>query len=214
MKNNLDKQPSFWSIRAADLLQQLQTTSKGLTGEEARWRYIQYGANLLKPKKRANALSLLLSQFKSPIILILIFASVLSFFLRNPVDATIISAIVLVSGLLGFWQERGATNAIGKLLSIVQIKAAVMRDGALQDISVEEIVPGDIVSFNAGDVIPGDCLVLESKDLFVDEASLTGETYPQDKISGVLPEETPLAKRTNTRSGRAHRKGDRIRQGL
>jgi len=194
----LDKQPSFWSIPAAELLQQLQTTSQGLTSGEARRRIIQYGANLLKPRKRATALSLLLSQFKSPIILILIFASVLSFFLHNPVDAVIISAIVLVSGLLGFWQERGATNAIDKLLSIVQIKAAVIRDGTLMDIPVEEIVPGDIVSFNAGDVIPGDCLVLESKDLFVDEASLTGETYPEDKISGVLPEETPLAKRTNT----------------
>jgi len=94
----LDKQPSFWSIPAAELLQQLQTTSQGLTSGEARRRIIQYGANLLKPRKRATALSLLLSQFKSPIILILIFASVLSFFLHNPVDAVIISAIVLVSG--------------------------------------------------------------------------------------------------------------------
>lgn len=189
---------SFWSVPAAELLQQLQATAQGLTSEEARRRAIQYGPNLLKPKKRANALSLLISQFKSPIILILIFASVLSFFLHDPVDAVIIAAIILVSGLLGFWQERGATNAIDKLLSIVQIKAAVIRDGALKDIPVEEIVPGDIVSFNAGDVIPGDCLILESRDLFVDEASLTGETYPEDKISGVLPEETPLARRTNT----------------
>lgn len=194
----MDDHPPFWSIPASELLQQLQTTSRGLTSEEARRRVTQYGANLLKPKKRADALSLLISQFKSPIILILIFASVLSYFLHNPVDAVIISAIVLVSGLLGFWQERGATNAIERLLSIVQIKAEVMRDGALKDIPVEEIVPGDIVSFNAGDVIPGDCLILESRVLFVDEASLTGETYPQDKISGLLPRQTPLAKRTNT----------------
>jgi Mg2+-importing ATPase len=95
-----------------------------LTGEEARRRVTQYVATLLKPKKRTTALSLLISQFKSPIILILIFASTLSFFPRNPVDAVIISAIVFVSGLLGFWQERGATNAIDKLLSIVQITAA------------------------------------------------------------------------------------------
>jgi Mg2+-importing ATPase len=194
----LDNKPSFWSIPAEELLQQLKTTSQGLTNDEALRRFTQYGANLLKPKKKANALSLLISQFKSPIILILIFASVLSFFLHDPVDAVIIASIILISGLLGFWQERGATNAIDKLLSIVQIRAAVMRDGTLKDITVEEIVPGDIVSFNAGDVIPGDCLILESKDLFVDEASLTGETYPEDKISGVLPAETPLAKRTNT----------------
>ena len=194
----MDSQPAFWSIPAAELLQQLQTNPQGLTNDEARKRFIRYGANLLKPKNRSNTLNLLLSQFKSPIILILIFASGLSFFLRDPVDAGIILAIVLVSGLLGFWQERGAANAIEKLLSIVQIKAEVLRDGLMSEIAVEEIVPGDIVLLKAGDVIPGDCLILESKDLFVDEASLTGETYPEDKMPGILPEETPLAQRTNT----------------
>jgi len=194
----LDPQPAFWSIPAAELLQQLQTTPQGLTNDEASQRFIRYGANLLKPKKRSNTLTLLLSQFKSPIILILIFASGLSFFLHDPVDAGIILTIVLVSGLLGFWQERGAANAIEKLLSIVQIKAEVLRDGAMGEIPVEEIVPGDIVLLNAGDVIPGDCMIIESKDLFVDEAALTGETYPEDKMPGILPEETPLAQRTNT----------------
>jgi Mg2+-importing ATPase len=194
----LDPQPAFWSIPAAELLRQLQTTPQGLKNDEAQQRFTRYGANLLKPKKRINTLTLLLYQFKSPIILILIFASVLSFFLHDPIDAIIILSIVLVSGLLGFWQERGAANAIEKLLSIVQIKAEVLRDGAMREIPVEEIVPGDIVVLNAGDVIPGDCLVVESKDLFVDEASLTGETYPEDKIPGILPEETPLAQRTNT----------------
>jgi Mg2+-importing ATPase len=189
---------AFWSIPVAELLRQLQTISQGLTNDEALQRFIRYGANLLKPKKRSNTLTLLLSQFKSPIILILIFASGLSFFLHDPVDAGIILAIVLVSGLLGFWQERGAANAIEKLLSIVQIKAEVLRDGAIREIPVEEIVSGDIVILNAGDVIPGDCLIIESKDLFVDESALTGETYPEDKISGILPEETPLAQRTNT----------------
>jgi len=194
----LDPQPVFWSIPAAELLQQLQTTSEGLTNDEARQRFIRYGANLLKPKRRSNTLTLLLSQFKSPIILILIFASGLSFFLHDPVDAGIILTIVLVSGLLGFWQERGAANAIEKLLSIVQIKAEVLRDGAMREIPVEEIVSGDIVILNAGDVIPGDCMIIESKDLFVDEAALTGETYPEDKMPGILPEETTLAQRTNT----------------
>ena len=114
--------PSSWSVPPAELLQRLQATSQGLTSEEALRRFTQYGANLLKPKKRTNALSLLLSQFKSPIIVILIFASVLSFFLHDPVDAVIIASIILISGLLGFWQERGATNAIEKLLSIVEIR--------------------------------------------------------------------------------------------
>jgi P-type Mg2+ transporter len=194
----LDPQPVFWSIPAAELLRQLQTTPQGLTNDEAQQRFIRYGANLLKPKKRSNTLTLLLSQFKSPLILILIFAAGLSFFLHDPVNAGIILTIVLVSGLLGFWQERGAANAIEKLLSIVQIKAEVLRDGAMGEIPVEEIVAGDIVILNAGDVIPGDCMIIESKDLFVDEAALTGETYPEDKMPGILPEETPLAQRTNT----------------
>jgi Mg2+-importing ATPase len=194
----LDPEPVFWSIPAAELLRQLQTTPQGLTSDEAQQRFIRYGANLLKPKKRSNTLTLLLSQFKSPLILILIFAAGLSFFLHDPVNASIILTIVLVSGLLGFWQERGAANAIEKLLSIVQIKAEVLRDGAMGEISVEEIVSGDIVILNAGDIIPGDCMIIESKDLFADEAALTGETYPEDKMPGILPEETPLAQRTNT----------------
>src|SRR4030066_1438488 len=113
---NLDPQPAFWSILAAELLQQLQTTSQGLTNDEARQRFTRYGANLLKPKKRSNTFDLLLSQFKSPLILILIFASVLSFFLHDPVNAGIILTIVLISGLLGFWQERGAAHEINKWL--------------------------------------------------------------------------------------------------
>ena len=189
---------AFWSIPAAELLDRLKTTPQGLTRGEAQERLTRYGYNLLKPKKRFDALSLFLAQFKSPIILILIFAAALSFFLGDHTDAVIILAIVFVSGLLGFWQERGAVNAVTKLLSIVEIKAIVIRDGNSIEISIEEIVPGDLVILNAGDVIPGDCLILESKDLFVDEATLTGETYPVEKTAETLPPEKPLSKRTNT----------------
>ncbi len=189
---------AFWSIPAAELLDRLKTTPQGLTRGEAQERLTRYGYNLLKPKKRFDALSLFLAQFKSPIILILIFAAALSFFLGDHTDAVIILAIVFVSGLLGFWQERGAANAVTKLLSIVEIKAIVIRDGNSIEISIEEIVPGDLVILNAGDVIPGDCLILESKDLFVDEATLTGETYPVEKTAETLPPEKPLSKRTNT----------------
>ncbi len=160
-------------------------------------RLISYGANRLKPKKRSDAFTLLIAQFKSPIILILLFATVLSLFLHNLVDASIILTIVVISGLLGFWQEHGASNAVEKLLAIVQIKAAVLRDGNQQEIPVEDIVPGDIVILNAGDIVPGDCLLLESKDLFVDEAMLTGETFPVEKAVSVLPADTALAQRTN-----------------
>ena len=87
-----------------------------------------------------------------------------------------------------------------KLLALVQIKATALRDGSPREIPVEEVVPGDVVLLNAGDIIPGDCLVDESKDLFVDEATLTGETYPVEKTAGVLAAETPLAQRTNASS--------------
>ena len=189
--------PTFWSLSSADILNSLESAKEGLTGSEASRRLSLYGANLLNPPKRSDVLTLLISQFKSPIILILLFATGLSFFLHDPIDAIIILSIVLVSGLLGFWQERGASNAIEKLLSIVQIKAAVLRDGNSIEIPVEQIVPGDIVILNAGDIIPGDGLVQDSKDLFVDEAMLTGETFPVEKGPAVLPAETPLAQRTN-----------------
>ncbi|MFA6572108.1 MAG: HAD-IC family P-type ATPase, partial [Bacteroidota bacterium] len=189
--------PAFWSISATDMLKNLESVKEGLTGNEAKKRLALYGANRLKPQKRSNVLALLISQFKSPIILILFFATGLSFFLHDAVDAFIILTIVLISGLLGFWQERGASNAVAKLLSIVQIKASVLRDGSSVEIPVEEIVPGDIVILNAGDIIPGDGLVLASKNLFVDEAMLTGETFPVEKLAAVLPAETALGQRTN-----------------
>ena len=189
--------PNFWSNSVAEMLQQLHTAKEGLTADEARQRLVRYGQNLLTPPKRSDVFTLLLAQFKSPIILILFFATGLSFFLNDPVEAFIILTIVLASGLLGFWQERSATNAMSKLLAIVQIKAAVLRDGGSKEIPVEEIVPGDITLLNAGDIVPGDCLVQESKDLFVDEAMLTGETFPVEKAVAVLPAETPLGQRTN-----------------
>jgi Mg2+-importing ATPase len=179
------------------VLQQLGTSKEGLSSEDAMQRLARYGANLLKPQARSTTFRLLLGQFKSPIILLLLFATGLSFFLHDSVNALIILAIVLASGLLGFWQEHSATRAVEKLLAMVQIKATALRDGKPQDTPVEQIVPGDIVVLSAGDLVPGDCLVDESKDLFVDEATLTGETYPAEKLAGVLTAETPLGQRTS-----------------
>src|SRR5665647_1429602 len=161
---------SFWSITTAELLKKLLVSENGITTAEAKKRLASYGANSLKPQKRSGTFTLLVGQFKSPIILILLAATALSLFLRNFVDASIILSIVIISGLLGFWQEYSASNAVAKLLALVQIKAAVLRDGKEVEIPVEAIVPGDIVILNAGDIVPGDCLILESKDLFVDEA--------------------------------------------
>src|SRR5450759_1635008 len=141
----IQQPPTYWGIPQLDLLTQLNAQKEGLSSEEAKQRLIQYGANLLSPPKRSDTLALLAAQFKSPIILTLIFAAGLSAFLHDPVDAIIIIAIVLISGLLGFWQERGAGNALEKMLAIVKIKTTVLRDGSEQDIALEDVVPGDVV---------------------------------------------------------------------
>ncbi|HSD57096.1 MAG TPA: magnesium-translocating P-type ATPase [Methanotrichaceae archaeon] len=195
MSRNLS---TFWALTAEEAMRQLGTGPEGLTESEAQKRLKEHGSNLLRPRKESNDLLLLLSQFKSPIILLLIFAAVLSIYLHQNIEAGLILVIVFISGLLGFWQERTAADAVARLLAIVQIKANVLRGGAEKEISVEDVVPGDIVILNAGDIIPGDCRVLESKDLFVNEAALTGETYPVEKMAEMLPEDTPLAKRRNS----------------
>src|SRR5450759_4712389 len=128
---------SFWSLSSTELLNRLQATTGGLTADEAKKRLISYGANRLKPQKRSDAFTLLVSQFKSPIILILLFATGLSLFLHNLVDASIILIIVIISGLLGFWQEHGASNAVAKLLAIVQINTKVLRNGKQEDVHIE-----------------------------------------------------------------------------
>ena len=193
-----DQKARFWSLSAEALLEQLKTTRDGLSSSEAKTRLASFGPNVLQARKRRNTAGLLFSQFKSPIILILIFAAILSMFVGDRPDAIIILIIVLFSGLLGFWQERGAENAVNKLMSIVEIKADVLREGKAASISVEDIVPGDVVVLNAGDIIPADSLILESNDLFVDEASLTGETFPVEKSTEVVQPEAPLAGRTNS----------------
>ncbi len=188
--------PGFWSVPAAEVLRRLESTPEGLSGDAARERLARHGANLLRPAKRSDALTLLVSQFRSPIILILLFATGMSFFLHDDADALIILVIVLASGLLGFWQERGAANAVRKLLAIVQIRTTAIRDGRPSEIPVEQAVPGDVVVLGAGDVVPADCRILESRDLFVDEAALTGETYPVEKGTAAVQADSPLARRT------------------
>jgi P-type Mg2+ transporter len=194
---NLQNFP-FWSLPADRVLQQLHSSAQGLSDRDAKQRLLQYGVNSLKQQRKSSAIELLLNQFKSPIVLILMFAAALSIFLKDRTDAIVILAIVLISGLLGFWQEWGASDAVEKLLALVQVKATVLRQGERREIPHENVVPGDIVLLTAGDSIPGDCLVLESKDLSVNEATLTGETYPADKMSGILSEAAGLSERTNT----------------
>jgi Mg2+-importing ATPase len=150
------------------------------------------------PARRITRLTLLLNQFRSPLLLILLIAAVLSFFLRDAADAVIILGIVTLSACLGFWHEWTAADAMKKLLARVRTRASVLRDGERVSVPVEEVVPGDVVILAAGDAVPGDGRILESRDLYVEEAALTGESFPLGKAAGTLPTGTPLSGRSNS----------------
>lgn len=188
----------YWTLAADDAIANVGSSVKGLTEEEASQRLKMYGSNRLRGTSRTNWLILFLLQFKSPITLLLIGAAGLSFALSDAPDAMIILTIVLISSVLGWWQEKGAANAIDQLLKMVQLRCRVLRSNQEKDIALENVVPGDVVLLTAGDIIPGDGLLLASSELFVDEAAFTGETFPVEKNKGILPRETPLSKRSNT----------------
>ena len=188
---------AFWAKTVEDLRKALASPAEGLTATEAASRLARSGPNDLGRKKAHGPVVVFLSQFKSPIILILLFATGLSLFLGDTTDAAIIFAIVLVSGLLGFWQEFRAGQATEALLALVRIRATALRDGKPQEVDVASLVPGDVVRLEAGDKVPADSALIDSTALFVDESTLTGETFPVEKQAGVLPADAALAKRTN-----------------
>jgi Mg2+-importing ATPase len=188
----------FWAIPAEELPGRLHSRPEGLCTDEANTRNAALASVRLKPHRDIRPLILLLSQLRSPIILILLFAATVSLFLSDRTDALIILTIILVSALLGFWQEHSAAKAVEALLALVRVKAEVWRDGTLIEVPIDEIVPGDVIDLSAGSSIPGDGVLLESKDLFVDEATLTGETYPADKSVGIVSATAPLSQRTNS----------------
>ncbi len=185
----------FWAISSEKAINQLGSSLAGLSSSEASTRLYQ---NRVRREPDFQVFDLFVKQFKSPLVLLLLFAAALSFYLHDHIDAVVITIIVVISGLLGFWQEWGAHDAVKRMLAIVQTKAAVYRDGSLSDIPIGEVVIGDLVQLSAGATIPGDCLIVESKDLFVDEAALTGETFPTDKHAGVVDENATLSQRNNT----------------
>ncbi|MGZ8384061.1 MAG: magnesium-translocating P-type ATPase [Nitrospira sp.] len=189
---------SFWAVPPDELLRELRTTQMGMSTADAEQRQATYAFAKLKPQHTAQPVRLLLAQFKSPIILILLFASGVSFFLAEHSDALIILSIILASAFLSFWQEYSAARSVAGLLALVQITAQTWRDCVLGEVPADDIVPGDVVQLSAGSSLPGDARLLDAKDLFVDEATLTGETYPIEKSAATLAPDTSLQKRTNS----------------
>jgi Mg2+-importing ATPase len=175
----------------------LHSTPGGLATGEARQRLEQFGPNVLRAREKATALGLFLNQFKSPIILILLFATGVSAVVKDWVDALIILAIVFGSAALSFVQEYNANAAAEKLRARVTLKATALRDGQPQSVLAEEVVPGDVVLLSAGSLVPADGVVLEARDFFINQAVLTGETFPVEKVPGTLAAQASLAERTN-----------------
>ena len=198
MTEKLEISGSYWSRSQEDLLNGLQSSPAGLTNREAEQRLDQFGLNTLQTKARTTPFGLFLNQFKSPIILILLVATGISAVVGDWTDAFIILVIILGSALLSFTQEFNANNAAEKLRSQITIKTTALRDGQEVMVLSEEIVPGDIVLLSAGSLIPADAVVLDAKDFFVNQAVLTGETFPVEKKSGPTADKAALGERTNT----------------
>ncbi|MDD2729282.1 magnesium-translocating P-type ATPase [Malikia sp.] len=188
---------AYWSRPAEALLKELAGDPHGLSQHEAAARLKQYGPNSLKAVKHATALGLFVNQFRSPLVLILMAASLISLLAAEWVDAAVVLAIVLGSTLLGFTQEYVASHAIEKLRSKVVVHTLAWRDGQTRELPADRLVPGDVVQLSAGSLIPADGLVLVANDCFVNQAVLTGETFPAEKTSGVVAATAGLAERSN-----------------
>ncbi len=186
---------TFWALDSSQVLRLVGVTEAGVSIEAVADRRGRFGPNLLAPPRRADWIAVLAKQFTDPIVLILLAACGLSIVLRDVIDAAIILAIVVLSGVLGFWQEHRATIAVQRLLELVRTHADVRRDGVEVEIPLEDVVPGDILLLNAGDVVPCDCRLLRATDLQVDEAALTGEAFPRHKHPEAAPADAPLADR-------------------
>ena len=189
---------NFWSYDTKDILNSLDTCPEGLSSKEAKNRIDKLGENTIGKKKSASKLMIFISQFKNPITMILIFAAFLSIFLHDYSDGIIILIIIILSAFLSYRHESKASDAIKKLLSSVSVTSSVLRNGKFQELDNSKLTVGDIISIQTGDMMPADCLLLDANSLAMDESSLTGETFPIEKLPEKVPPNTVLSKRRNS----------------
>ena len=187
----------WWSLSEAELFGDLKSSTSGLSNAEAQQRLTTMGANVIAPEVSHPRLKLLLNQVRSPIAALLIVAATISLLVGDSVEGSIILGILMVSSLLSYLQELRAHNAVAELLSKLEHRANAMRDKKWVDVPLSEIVPGDVVSMSAGSQVPADCRVLEAKDLFVDQSSLTGESFPASKEVVDVSSTASLLERAN-----------------
>src|SRR3990172_7919254 len=179
-------------------IEDLQSSPKGLPAAEARKRLTEYGPNVLKEKRGKSPFSMFLDQFTDFMILVLIAAAIISGIIGDVTDTIAIVVIVVLNAVIGFVQEYRAEKAMAALKKMAAPTATVIRDGLPASIPAAELVPGDAVVLEAGKVVPADIRLIESAQLKVEEAALTGESVPVEPHTGILQEEMlPLGDRKN-----------------
>lgn len=172
---------SPWSLDQNEIFSKLDSSRDGLTASQAEERLVFFGRNTIEKKKSGKIFALLVSQFKSWLVIILIIAAVVAFFLGEQIDALVILGIVALSSIFGFYQEYGAEKVVENLGKYISHRAKVMREGQWQEVDSSDLVLGDIVQLHVGDRVPADLRLIKVGNLNIDEAILTGESLPVEK---------------------------------
>lgn len=187
----------FHAKEIGDLHKELKSSDKGLTSQQAKQRLAKYGKNIIQKKNTLKPLKILIEQFKSFLIYILLIATVISFLIGHLTDAIVILAIVFINAGIGFFQQYKAEKAIISLRKLLVETSKVIRDGKHIEISSSEVVPGDILLLEPGNKIGADSRIIELENLQTIESVLTGESLPISKSLGKLSKNTSLAKQDN-----------------
>jgi Ca2+-transporting ATPase len=189
---------NFHAKSIPDVFSELQTSAEGLSFAEAKKRLAKHGRNVLPTTGGVTSrMKVFLSQWKSPLIIILVLAGAASGFLGETTDMAIIFITVGINTIVGFLQEDKANQSLKKLQSMVKYQAVVLRDGKKTVIPSEEVVPGDILFLSAGDKVQADGRVIKAVELRVNEAPLTGESLPVKKNTDPIPDDRVVAERSN-----------------
>lgn len=187
----------FYQQTKEELLQQFHVTGHGLSGEEAKKRLVEYGENVLEEGKRKSTLQVFFEQFCDLLVVILIIAALISMVSGNVESTIVIIAVIVLNAILGTVQHAKAEKSLDSLKSLSSPNAKVLRDGQKIEIPSAQVVPGDILYLEAGDLVVADGRVLENYSLQVNESSLTGESTNVDKSDGLIHDDCALADRAN-----------------
>ncbi len=189
---------TIWhSLTAEQALKKLNSSKHGLDDIEVKTKRKQFGYNKLPEEKRLSGLVILLNQFKSPLVYVLIGAAVITFILQDYINLVIILLAIFINATLGFYQENKANKSVTYLRKLITHKAKVLRNGHEVQINAQNLVPGDIVFLEAGDKVPADCRLMSIDNLHINESTLTGESFPAIKITEKLEKGTALGDRDN-----------------